>query len=97
MAAADADRRRARRGRAYFVLAAAAVLGVITSFFWSAHLADELAAQQQRTVRELCGVIQPFASTPVARPSSSRQHATAAQYAWHQRFVVLSGQFRCGR
>jgi hypothetical protein len=45
--------------------------------------------------QQLCGVVAPFATAPVQKPTSPAQKATATQYAWHQRFVSLSHSFHC--
>lgn len=97
----QARRRRARRGRSYVTLVVICVGAAFVSVLYNAHLNDrvtdqqkQLQAQQQEMRRDLCGVIGPFASTPV-RKEGPGHPANAAAYEWHQKFAVLSGQFHC--
>lgn len=88
-----AARRRAYRW-SYVLLALLCILASAGSVAWCAHITDTQAAQQRQTIRNLCGVIAPFAATPVPRPDPSHP-ARAAQYAWHQKFITLDRQFHC--
>lgn len=92
---AEARKRRGRRGRAYFFLVLFCLCGMGANLLWSVHLADQAQSSNQQTQRDLCGVVAPFAATPVPKPTSAAQHATEAAYEWHQRFVALSAEFHC--
>lgn len=90
----QARRRRARRGRSYVTLVIICVGAAFVSVLYNAHLSDRVTDQQEEMQRDLCGVVQPFAQTPVTREGPGHP-ASAAQVQWHERFVILSQQFHC--
>jgi hypothetical protein len=93
---AEASRRRARRGRAYFFLVLFCLCGMGANLLWSVHLADQAQQQNRETRQALCGVVGPFANVPVPRPANPKaKPASEAAYEWHQRFVTLSHEFDC--
>lgn len=87
-------RRRRKIRRAYGAVTIAAVVACAVLGVWCVTLADRVSGQQRQMQHDLCGVVAPFAATPVPRPDPSHP-ARAAQYAWHQRFVTLGNQFKC--
>lgn len=99
--ARDRHRRAAtRRGRAFVTLSLVCVLGIIACIVFCAHAVHQDNQHWRQALRQqqvqLCGVIAPFAATPVAKPASPAHPGAAAAYAWHQRFVALDRQFKCG-
>jgi hypothetical protein len=93
----EARRLRYRRGYAALALLSLVVGGL--SIGYAAHETSEDNAHWHQALmmqqRDLCGVVGPFADTPMTKPTSPSQKTTTTTYAWHERFVTLSREFHC--